>query len=267
MGPVIHRATAWNQSVHARLLCAGRIPLFPWIETPFMADREDRRSKFLPDPYFEPDHLPASKLQYVAWLDLMGTANLMEWSFDVAATNVCKLHLIVAQQENYDQFDIYPMNDGIYVVSDSYRPLHELLTGIFSDYAEVLTSNMGRDHWDIMHLAIPRAAIAYGHLYHPKSIQRSALADYEHAASILLGEPMAAAHHKESEAPPFGIVADESVHEADEEIRWWEDDDLPRLLFTTFDAYLRCCSERPEIAYPDEAMARHRSSAREYLVR
>ncbi|MXR19750.1 hypothetical protein [Halobacterium bonnevillei] len=227
----------------------------------------DHNSKFLPDPYFHPDHLPESKLQYVAWIDLMGTTSLMEYSFEYAATNICKLHLIVAQQESYDQFRLYPMNDGLYVVSDSYRPLVEFLSDVFSDHAEILTSNFDRERWDILRLAIPRAAIAYGHLYHPEDIKQSALVNYQYASSILLGEPMTLAHHKESNAAPFGIIADKSVHEADGEIKWWNEDRLPRLLFIIFDEYIKECQKKTGIEYPDAAAEKHRSRAREYLIK
>lgn len=232
-----------------------------------MSAPENHRTKFLPDPYFHPDHLPESKLQYIAWIDLMGTTHMMEYSFENAATNICKLHLFIAQQENYDKFDIYPMNDGVYIVSESYQPLYRLLTNVFSDYAKVVMSNVNRDKWDIMRLPVLRAAIAYGHLYHPKDIEESALADYRYTSSILLGEPMAVAHRKESEASPFGIIADESVHETDGDIEWWEDDNIARLLFIIFEEYVKICSESPEMKYSDKAKERHLAKAREYLIK
>jgi len=124
----------------------------------------------------------------------------------------------------------------------------------------------GFNRADPIHLAIPRAAISYGHLYHPKDIRQSDLVDYRYASSILLGEPMTAAHRKESEASPFGIILDESVQEEDGDIEWWDDDDRARHLFVIFNEYLKVCDERPEIEYPDEAKRRHRSKARKYLI-
>lgn len=232
-----------------------------------MDTRRNRRSTFLPDPYIHPDHLPDPKLQYVAWLDLMGTSSMMEYSFEISATNLCKLHLYVYQQENFEQFGIYPMNDGLYITSDSYQPLERLLCDVFTDLGKVITSEFNQDHWDILTPPIFRAAIAYGPLYHPKEIHESSLVEYPYKSSILLGKPIVSANRLESQASPFGIIVDESINEAEDQIRWWNDNDLARLIYLLFDEYTRTCSESTKISYPESARKEHLRKANEYLIR
>lgn len=231
-----------------------------------MDEPDDRHFQNLPDPYFAPKHLPSPRLQYVAWIDLMGTASMMEFSFTIAATNICKFHLSIKQQEEYDKFKLYPMNDGIYVVSDELYTLKKFLQGVFSDYSKVLISQHGRSYWDIKFTAIPRAAIAYGKLYHGNDISDTILTEYEYLSTILLGQPMARAHQKEREAAPFGIIVDSSVDDSEPPIKWWTNEKNPRIVYLILEEYFEACDKNPDIHYPKHRLKEHRSQAKEYLL-
>lgn len=170
-----------------------------------------------PDPrgiFFNSKYLGEPQLEYVCWLDVMGTANQMLRSVPIAANFIFKLHCAVL--EAYDELEpelgvrLYPVMDGVYVTACRRQPLQLLLNQTLQRVVTTFLSEA-----KCYHQFLVRGAIAYGPVYHGLRLdERTAdvLAVHEDVRnSILVGLPMAQAYRAESDAPPFGIAAHSSA--------------------------------------------------------
>lgn len=164
--------------------------------------------------FFDNRHLLDPPRQaYVCWLDVMGAANAMLRSVRTAANFVCKIHdVALTEFPSYQdqQLELYPVIDGIYVVSNRQAPLRYFLSAILRRLAETFLQET--TPWFRF---MVRGSIAYGPLVAGSDIGRNAsyaLDENQHYKnSILLGIPLAQAYRGERKAPPFGIYIDESA--------------------------------------------------------
>jgi hypothetical protein len=61
---------------------------------------------------------PDSSDSYVCWIDIMGTGNHMYRDISVAAQKILNFQVLAKKFES-DNLTIYPMMDGVYIVSES----------------------------------------------------------------------------------------------------------------------------------------------------
>ncbi|MFC3477371.1 type I restriction-modification system subunit M N-terminal domain-containing protein [Halobacterium litoreum] len=230
------------------------------------------------DPYVDPSELQSPKNQYIAWLDIMGTANAMRRSVKTGAVKVLKMHNAVLDVQNDYDVDIFPMMDGMYIVSDEKFELIGFLQDIFRGYAEYLVGESEQDHFEVYYTSIIRAAVAFGPLYHggdtTESVSETIAGSEGYKNSILVGVPMADAYEAETEAPPFGIRIHRSARtlapEGEEPIpqywwNWWEGTDLPENLLDLLNNYFEHFEESRHSEYDEQKLERHKETAKVYL--
>lgn len=227
-------------------------------------------------PFFDATHLPAPENAYVAWLDVMGVRAIMSRSLPITANFVFKLHVATLEARG-DNIHLYPVMDGVYVVSSQKSSLCSFLKSVFSRIADVFVSTP-----EMQHRFVIRAAIAYGPVAHGRGLGDDASHTLHknptYRDSLLLGMPMIQALESEPKAPPFGIYTHETARAfapAGEEpfhFTWWhwftpEWAELARDLADELDAYFKWCAERSQaIEYESGRIEAHRRMSREYLI-
>jgi hypothetical protein len=170
-----------------------------------------------PDPrgiYFDSAHLGEPSLEYVCWLDIMGTTNQMLRSLPIAANFIFKLHCAALEAcddlESTAGVRLYPVMDGIYVTSDRRTPLTTILNRTLLRLVNTFLYEE-----KCFHQFLVRGAIAFGPIYHGANLDaRTAHVLESHAGhrdAILMGLPMAQAYGAEADAPPFGIAVHSSA--------------------------------------------------------
>lgn len=231
------------------------------------------------EPYVDPSEFQAPQNQYIAWLDIMGTANAMRRSVKTAAVKVLKMHNAVLDVEDSYDIKLFPMMDGIYIVSDDGYELIDFLQDLFKGYAKYLQEESDQDHFEVYYTSVIRAAIAFGPLYHgedtTKAVSETIADSGNYKNSMLVGVPMADAYEAESEAPPFGIHIHQSARtlapEGEEPIpqywwKWWTDsDDLPEDLLDLLEEYFDYFEDSRHSAYSQDKIDEHREMAEAYL--
>lgn len=168
--------------------------------------------------------------EFVCWLDMMGTKSIMSRSLEEYSIKMFKLHntALLAEEEMEDSEDLtlYPVMDGVYIVSKTKHTLEEYLRLVFNTLAQDII-----DEREVYHRFIIRAAVAFGPIVHGQDIPEDATQlDDTFKDTLLLGFPMVQAFGYEKEAPPFGIYIHESArsftsNEGEEEpfrYVWWK---------------------------------------------
>jgi len=235
--------------------------------------------------YFDPNELPKPENSYVCWLDVMGVRQDMLVSLHRTSNNIFKLHSSVLKAERRASYEIslYPVMDGVFVVSPIKDHIESFLAQVFETLAETVLQQSNK----IYHIFAARAAIAYGPVIHGRDIPDEA--DLEIArvpwyrGSILLGNPMIQAIRAESQAPPFGIYIDESARSISTEdehsfnrtwYRWFYPNQSGRSLGKLaigigykLDKYFEWCENNRHMSdgYRLEDMKKHREMARQYF--
>jgi hypothetical protein len=227
-------------------------------------------------PYFDAGQLPPSSNAYVAWIDVMGVQSMMSRSLNIASNFVFKLH-VAGLEAPHVQLQLYPVMDGIYVVSDRCGPLLVFMEHVFSAIADEFVSTS-----DIHHRFLIKGAVAFGPVVHGRDIPQPVSntlhnnADYRNA--VLLGMSMVQAHLGERAAPPFGVFIHESARAfapaGDQSFRhvWWEwfrqhHQALAHELRQELKVYFDWCTVRSgAILYEPDRIDAHRKMAEQYFV-
>lgn len=222
-------------------------------------------------PFFDQGQMAVTPQQYVAWLDVMGTASTLQRSLGQAANFVCKLHSSCLNHLPQAGVVYYPMNDGAYLVGDI-DPILRTLRDVMIETAGVfLAERNGLKRYMI------RGAVAYGDVVHGSSAVNGL---HPHQLSptmverVLLGMPTAIAYRGEGQAAPFGIFVDPSARNSPATqfpfFKWWQParfnarqkDSLLQKIETHIDW---CLAHPIQTAYPKDRAEQHRILAREYF--
>lgn len=228
------------------------------------------------DPYFNAGQLPRMQPAYVAWLDVMGVRAIMGRSLPATANFVFKLHIAALEGRDGIEITLYPVMDGMYVVSSTRRGLVTFLQRVFVRLARMFVHEERPEHQFIV-----KSAIAFGPVIQGADIPRAASESLDEAGAykgaLLLGMPMVQAVQGEPKAPPFGIFVDVSARAfAPARERpfnqvwwhWWPNDntELRDSLSAALARYYEWASaHHSAIEYDPERIAVHRVMAAEYL--
>jgi hypothetical protein len=159
--------------------------------------------------FFDAQHLPDPRNEYVAWVDVMGAQASMSRSIRATANFVFKLH-IAALEANHSGVTLYPVMDGFYASGIDQTKFLDFLRQVFEKVAFEFISESQQQHRFII-----RGGLAFGPVYHGRDVSPQASTvlaqQQDYRRSILLGMPMVQAHLGEREAPPFGIYVHESA--------------------------------------------------------
>jgi hypothetical protein len=234
--------------------------------------------------YFNAKRLPATQLEYVAWLDVMGIGPVMGRSLDAAANFVFKIH-VAALKAPFQGVTLYPVMDGLYACAPSQAALFAFMASVFEQCADEFASKKPEDS---LHRFIIRAAIAFGPVIHGASVPDAAFkpagekanpvaANPTYKNAILMGLPMVQAHECERLAPPFGVYVHESARafapQGENPLHqvWWRwaspaDGTWKRVLNALREHYEYFSKRSRSLQYDADRMKVHREMAEEYFV-
>ena len=145
---------------------------------------------------------------YVCWLDIMGTKNSMSESFEKSANFILRFHAAVLSAKT-TLVKIYPVMDGVYIVSSSWRYLTSALNRIMTCLAVVFLGEPN-DHRFVVRGAIARGTIQHGGQI-TNDVCPAIFAEAGYKDQLLFGMPMIQAYSSETCAPPFGVFIHESA--------------------------------------------------------
>lgn len=224
-------------------------------------------------PFFDQSRMAVTANQYVAWLDVMGTASTLQRSLPQAANFVCKLHSSCLNHLPAHGVAYYPMNDGAYLVG-ALDPILQTLRDVMIETAGVFLAEQ-----DGLKRYMIRGAIAFGDVVHGSSAINGLHAQQAQPVMVervLLGLPTASAYKGESNAAPFGIFLDQTARNSAQTqfpfFKWW----LPyrsafrshrkSALLNQIEAHLDWCLLHPiQSQYRPDRAELHRTLAREYF--
>ncbi len=241
--------------------------------------------------YFDPRKIELSPPRYVAWVDIMGSSQLMRKSHVQSAIAIGHLSSVVLEAADYLKFsgNIYPLVDGAYVTTTERSDLQALLKYIFKLSAINFLIGNTKQPGD---LRIIRGSIAFGQVIEGGDICNSAkilkIYDVRYTNKVLLGAPLALAYAAESLAAPFGVWIDETARQFAPNIPsartirwtnwpWWDyitgdsivDDDckdIERMLAEKLEKYYSWCDRNYiSILYDPIRLKDHRERARQYF--
>ena len=245
--------------------------------------------------YFDSQHLPAAKGEFVAWCDGMGTGQCLSRSLHGAANSVFKLHSAFSiARQSLSAVRCYPVMDGVYVTSPTRGDMQKVLKSAFDELAREF---INRPRIKNMHMM--RAGLAFGLTLHGADIsdeafygtyhgytttrdmfEQSSLDDVRH--HVLLSPAMVLAYEAERSAPPFGVFVDDSAKSYPQLsdgsgsgfqsslYQWWAGDDATRQtaakLYEQIKFYLnKSDTHSVGLQYPRERIEKHRMLAEEYF--
>jgi hypothetical protein len=245
--------------------------------------------------YFDSQHLPAEKGEFVAWCDGMGTGRCLARSLHQAANSVFKLHSAFSiARQTLTAVRCYPVMDGLYVTSPTREDMQEVLKSAFTELAREFINKPG-----IKNMHMVRAGLAFGPTLHGEDIEDEAFYGSYHGYTttrdmfessslddvrrhVLLSPAMPLAYQAERNAPPFGGFVDDSAKTTPHLVegsgggfrsslyQWWTGDETTRelaaKLYEQIEFYLgRAHTHSVGFQYPRERIERHRALAEEYF--
>ncbi|MDA3936940.1 MAG: hypothetical protein PF636_08845 [Actinomycetota bacterium] len=200
-------------------------------------------------------------------------------SLPVSANFVFKLH-VTALEERTAGIHLYPVMDGVYVVTPDRDEMRTFLSAVYTRLAICLTTTAQHEH-----RFLPKCAVAHGPVIHGSDVNPAASAVFQRTTdnerykdSVLLGMPMVYAAQCEPLAPPFGVYVHASApdflepQERKQSHVWWhwfepgqsqEAQDLRNALPLYFDW---CDARAGAIDYDPARIRVHRAQSEQYLV-
>ena len=228
-------------------------------------------------PFYLGSQSGQQKSQYVLWVDIMGSQGKMLRNVWTASIPLMKLHVAAlnAKKKTIGEIELFPVIDGVYVVSEDFKPIVFFISDVFrSMAAEFLVLK----NWE---RSVIRGAVAYGPVIMGGECKQGAaiLNESNYANAILLGMPLVWAYAAEKATPPFGVSVHESVRAfgrlGKQRIsvslwRWWSKNianmKIANALFRSLHSYYEWCRKNPTASgYPAERIDAHRAMADEYL--
>lgn len=230
-------------------------------------------------PYFNGEKAGPERYRYVIWIDIMGARSKMLRSVRTASIPIMKLHVaaLTAIGKNRKQpIELFPMIDGLYVISEHLDPLRFFISDIFrSMAAEFIAIEL----WE---RSVVRGGLAYGPVILGRESRGGAdiLGDISYADSILIGMPLIQAYTSESNSPPFGLYVHESArafappdcHPVTHILwRWWQTDDKAKkvasVMLQELDKFYDYCrTHTAGTFYEPERIQAHQKLAHEYFA-
>ncbi|WP_312907086.1 hypothetical protein [Natronosalvus caseinilyticus] len=222
------------------------------------------------DPLFGPHHLDEPKSEYVAWIDLMGTGAIMEWSAPTASTNIGKLQIIMAECSELHDVELYPMMDGCYALSNSEDEILQYVSKVFYRTSTIMIKrHVGELDAPTYFSPVIRGGIAKGDVFHGYDIDGTDLDEHPIQDSIIIGQAVARAHSCEGDAAPFSSVVHPSAWDKDKfgALKWCPSENHAERLVEALDTYYDFYSKKEDIDYSDKKIREHRNMAAGQLLR
>jgi len=232
-------------------------------------------------PFFDEREMLPPTNEYVCWIDVMGSQNVMLRSIRIASNFLMKLHIaaLTASNTPVSTVELYPIIDGIYVCSPNQSHILNFLKKVYSALAVTFILEE-----DPFHRFQIRSGLAYGPIVKGEGTLGCAaeLRNHpDHARRILLGPTLTQAYQIEKQSAPFGVALHESVRTFAPPRgvlmfgtywKWWklhlqpDDDGLASELSSSLqDHYQWCLNHTVALSYNEWDINRHKHLAEEYF--
>ncbi len=152
------------------------------------------------------------KDEYVCWIDIMGTKNIMSESIQKATNFIFRFHSCVVDviDNNTERIKAYPLMDGVFITTPNAETMKKIINEIFSKAARMFLEADKHGHRFVI-----KGSLAYGLIAHGESIDElicpTVAQNNSYKSTLMLGMPMIQAVNSEKTAPPFGIYIHESA--------------------------------------------------------
>ena len=236
----------------------------------------------VPPIFFDQSAMNHPTDQYICWLDVMGSRSVMGRSMGMAANFVMKLHVASLEaQERHVAVQLFPMVDGVYLCTPLLSEMYSLVKEVFVSLAVTFI-----EEENPLYRFLVKGGISYGPVVRESDFLACSdplLRHPDYCNRILLGIALSQAFDREKEAPPFGLVLDDSVR-AFGRIRatgtvsglfwkWWNWDKtgtegiLVKELRRELGKYYDWCSQHSaSIGYKPDRIKEHKELAMQYLL-
>ena len=167
------------------------------------------------DPEIFTPSVNAAKLnlkdEYVCWIDIMGTRNIMSESIQKAANFILRFHSCVIDAiGTEEQVRYYPLMDGVFITAPNAEIITKIISMVFYKTASLFLTEDRNGHRFII-----KGSLAYGQIAHGNTIDNDICptisANDSYRNTLMLGMPMIQAISSERIAPPFGVFIHESA--------------------------------------------------------
>ncbi len=231
-------------------------------------------------PFFDTRRLHTPEYSYVAWLDLMGTQNILRKSLSVSANFIAKVQVVAFDaSREVAGLEVFPIIDGVYACSANQEAILKFLRACLMRLAHTFVSEQ-----EPIHRFMPRSALAFGPIYRGADLATATENPERYGRyfqPLLIGAPLAQAFEEEHQAPPFGV----RIHESARMFgptgakpmpwvywRWWganvdgQASKLARELRPAIKAHLEWCKNNSNaLLYPSDKIDRDFRRAEEYF--
>ena len=207
-------------------------------------------------------------LEYVCWIDIMGTKNIMSISLAKAANFILKFH---ASINNIKEKEVkcYPLMDGVFITCKELETLKKVINNIYTNIANIFSKETKFEHKFII-----RGALAYGEIINGCDISDKACQAFNentnYRDSLLLGMPMVQAFGFESFAPPFGMYIHESARKYEGlqgcYYKWQEEEAMQQLKKKTINYFEECQKRIHYLDMKEEKLKFYKELIEEYLL-
>lgn len=226
--------------------------------------------------FFDAGKIGTPNLEYVAWIDVMGTQSSMSILISAAANFISKLHTAAILATKVS-LRLYPVMDGFYMACKDQDETLSFLRSVFTQTADEFNLTTKDQHRFMV-----RGGLAFGPIYHGSDINQNASQTlYENSPyrdSLLMGMPMIQAYLVESQAPPFGLFVHESARAFAPQEKtgiphaWWKwVDSNNEQSWSTLKAklplYMQWCEEHSMfIGYSKERISAHKEMVSQFFA-
>jgi hypothetical protein len=230
-------------------------------------------------PWFNADTIgKAITNRYVAWLDLMGSKNIMGRSLSNAANYVGKIHICVLEAAQSQAVEVYPVIDGCYVLAEKRDMLESTLKAAMVRLAGVFVHEPKPSRRFLV-----RGGIAAGRIVTGSEIAKcneTLKNSPKYSTCLALGTAIGQAYSAEAKAPPFGFWVDITARAFRAEKshpfavtywRWWSETDggdkrRREILGNALMEYFVWAEKNHRsLEYDPARLSEHREAAREYF--
>jgi serine/threonine protein kinase len=138
---------------------------------------------------------------FVAWIDIMGAGSLLRRSLPALASAVDVLNKLCVRAHS-SGLELHPLNDGVFAVAREAEVVLAFLETVFSGLADRATQAQTPSD-----MLLVRGALAFGEVVTLDVKLPTG------QCRLLFGQPKSRAFHAENDAPPFGVLIDDSAVE------------------------------------------------------
>ncbi len=244
----------------------------------YSASRSIAKQRAYESLVFYPRKMAPETSQYVCWVDVMGSKEIMVRSLNVASNFLMKLHIAALKVSEEFSIELYPVIDGLYACSPSQSQILSFINRVHS----MLAVTFVLENTQLFKFQV-RTGLAYGPVVTGRQVLRCSrvLQNHpSHTKSVLLGSALANAFQAENEAAPFGVALHESVISKVGEIflsgshlKWWEICSRPNDFFLACELYHSlqehyawCSRKSSYLGYEIDAINKHKAKVDEYFA-